>query len=137
MKLKLIKKKTGKRSGPPRISFGRNGYLTINAAAQEKYGLKAGVSVAILQDEDKPDDFYLITGTDKDWPTLRPNSGGSQLICGYSDARNILVDQFRMDDSGFRIYLGGQIKTEYGPAICLITAPLIDAREKSKEVSNG
>jgi hypothetical protein len=128
MKLKLIERKVGSRSQVSRITFQKNGYIRISKKAVEDHDIKIGMSLAILQDLEKPNDFYLILSNQKHekWPMLRSDSKKDTLLCGYTDAKLVIKNQFGIDDDTFHINLGGQIKTEFGPAICLITAPFIN-----------
>lgn len=135
MKLKAIERKTGSRSQVSRITFQKNGYIRLSTKAIEEYQVKEGMSVVIFQDEDKPNDFYVFF-TDKQhdkWPVLRSDSKKGALLCGYTDAKLAIKKQFGLEVDRFNINLGGKVKTEFGTAICMITASLI----KSKEVCNG
>lgn len=131
MKFKLIKK-TITRVKHPRMSFTKAGYLNLNGAAVEKYGIKLGHYVCLIQDEDKPNDFYLLISEDQNHSKLRENSQRTGLMVGYIDAKNYLKDHFKLEDTGFTVNLGGVIKTELGSALCLITSSLM-----KKGGSNG
>lgn len=135
MKLKLIQKAKASRNGAPRISFNSSGYLTINRSAAEKYKLEVGTGIGILQDEEKPNDFYLVSGEHPEFQKLRSTTGSS-LICGYSSAKEKIQSHFHLEGKSFGLHLGGQIKTEFGSAIILITAPLIEIKRR-KEAEKG
>lgn len=124
MKLKLIKKQRTPRGGAPAISFNKSGYLSLNPAAVDRFGFKVGQGVGIFQDEEKPKDFYLISSDVPDLPKLRANTNSRSLITGYSDAKATILKAFGLEEQNLKIPLGGQVKTDYGSAICLITAKL-------------
>lgn len=124
MKLKLIEKQRAPRGGAPAISFNKSGYMTLNPAAVDRFSLKVGQPVGIFQDEEKPKDFYLILANNPELPKLRANTNSRSLITGYADAKETILETFGLEDQNLKIPLGGQIKTDYGSAICLITAKL-------------
>ena len=55
------------------------------------------------------------------------------LIANYADAYDAMVSHFDLERKSFRVLVGGSIKTPYGSAFCLITAPL---KEIGKEAIN-
>ncbi len=129
MKLKIIEK-TSSRSFEPKAGFSKSGYFSLNKSAQEKYNIQEGQKIMIVQDEDKTTDFYLICTEREGFPKLRFMNASTTLVAGYSDAMRAILNQYGLPKQRFQVRLGGQIKTELGHAICLITAHL-------KEVNNA
>lgn len=124
MKLKIIDSKAA-RKGLVKISFSKAGSISISGSAAEKYGLKSGDSIHILQDEDSPKDFYLVKRDNANGVILRANSTGTSLVAGYTSACDAIRNQFGINEKEtFSVGLGGQIKTEFGSAVALITAGL-------------
>ncbi|WP_040478852.1 hypothetical protein [Mariniradius saccharolyticus] len=126
MKLKpIIPLKKGPSPQSPSITINGSGTLTINTAAVERYGFKEGSHIAILQDEDKPNDFYLIETKDANFPKLK-KAGKVSLKTGYSAAKEAIDTHFGIENKAIRLNLAGQVKTELGTAIVLITTSLKD-----------
>jgi hypothetical protein len=123
MKLKAIENNIT-RKGMVKITFSKNGSLSISLSAMEKYGFKQNDKVIILQDEESPDDFYIVKSESPGSVMLRATSGKS-LMVGYSKAVEKIRKHFNIpEDDTFSVGLGGQIKTDFGSAIVLITAGL-------------
>jgi hypothetical protein len=75
---------------------------------------------------------------------FRKNASGKSLVANYSAGYNEVTKYFRLPvGQSFDINFGGQIKTEFGTAHVLITAPLTEIKRKAeavpagKEVTNG
>lgn len=78
--MKLIKfdatnSKTHK-SGEAIIRFNMAGGISLTKTATEELGLKAGQKVSVVQDEEKPEDWYLVIN-DEDGFELRENTTGT------------------------------------------------------------
>jgi bifunctional DNA-binding transcriptional regulator/antitoxin component of YhaV-PrlF toxin-antitoxin module len=144
MKLKFIER-TGSRAGTrPTISLTKRGAITISKPAQRQYGIKAGDRIALLQDEERPNDFYLIVNPykprepyktkghfDESYPLLR-ETGQTSLACNYVDAVRVFNDQFDLYDSSVKVQLGEKQDSLFGELITIITAPLVAKKKESK-----
>lgn len=138
MKLKFIER-TGSRAGTrPTISITKRGAITISKPAQRQYGIKAGDRIALLQDEDRPNDFYLIVNPvmqegeiDESYPLLR-EVGRVSLACNYVDAVRVFNGQFDLYDSSVKVQLGEKQDSLFGELITIITAPLVAKKKESK-----
>ena len=74
MKLILFSEKTMPvmkgRTGLPRISFEKNGLISLNKHAVELMGLMIADKLSIAQDEDNPGDWYIFKDSEEGF-TLR------------------------------------------------------------------
>ena len=132
MKLKLIKRTGASRDGRPMVTLSSKGTLSVNVYAIRSFNLKAGMQVGILQDEEKPDNFYLLFTSSEDLPTLRNTAGSKGLICGYADAVAVFEKQFGVIEKSVQILLGELVKSDFGDLVTLITAPFIQAKNSKK-----
>jgi hypothetical protein len=133
MKLKLIERSGAPRDGRPMVTFGAKGTLSINVYAIRQFNLKAGLQVGIIQDEEKPDHFYLWVGKNSSLPTLRDTAGSKSLICGYVDAVAAFESRFGKLEKSAQVILGELVDSEYGDLTTLVTAPFIHARNNAKK----
>ncbi len=113
----------------PRIQFNSGGYLTINPAAVERYGFKEGDHIVIVHDDDKPGDFYLVVTKDTNMPKLK-KAGKTSLKAGYAAAFKEICVFHQIPSQPIKINLAGQVKTELGTAICMLTGPLKELGNK-------
>jgi hypothetical protein len=122
MKLKLIefKQQSGKYSKPA-LAFGTTGLITLNKAAITLLEVTEKNSLCILQDAERPDDFYLQIAHTANSPKLRIMK--TRLGLNYSSACHIIRSHFNIS-TGFRVYIGDPIESEVGTIWTLITAPL-------------
>lgn len=134
MNLKIIKKTNNRTPKFCGIHIARSGLISIYKMAIEKMDLKEGDQIALIQDNDKPDDFFLIKMKAHELPKLRYNTAKTHFQVNYTDAYLAIIRHFNLEKRGYRIQLGGAIRTDWGTAWCLITANL---KEIGKEVSNG
>ena len=70
------------RTGEPTINFNMAGGICFSKTFCQKIGLKKGDKVSIVQDEDQPEDWYIIIG-DKDGFPIRENTGEG---CAFNNA---------------------------------------------------
>lgn len=134
MNLKIIRKTSNRYPNFCGIHIAKTGVISIYKLAIEKMDLKEGEQIALIQDNDKPDDFFLIKMKAPELPKIKYNHARTHFQVHYSDAYKALIDHFKLEKKGYRITLGGAIRTDWGTAWCLITAPL---KEIAKEVSNA
>ncbi|WP_373399717.1 hypothetical protein V8V91_08670 [Algoriphagus halophilus] len=134
MKFKVIEQNSVRKLiGNPKLRFTHQGFVSINGAGVHKLKLPENAHIIIVQDEEKPNDFYLIITEDKKFPRLRKVAGRSR-IASYGSAYHILCNHFNLPPKiNFDLGIGGQIKSELGTAHCLITSKLL---ELSKEVNH-
>lgn len=133
MKLKLIKRTGAARDGRPMLTLRSNGVLSLNLYAIRALSLQAGQRVGLIQDEEKPDNFYLVfLNGQEDLPVLRLSGGSRSLICGYVGGVAAFEKQFGTIEKSAQILLGETVKSEFGDLITLITAPFINARNSRK-----
>lgn len=137
MNFRIIKKTSNTRKPKnPSVHIGKNGTVTINEKAVEQMGLKVGDRIALIQDNDKPDDFYFLKMDSRELPVLRRKKGSSLiLVTGYKDAYVTLKDHFNLPEISIKLTVGGAIKTPHGTAWALITSSL--KNHIRKEVSNA
>jgi hypothetical protein len=141
MKLRIINNTYERHiSKPAKLRFNTKGTLTINKPGLTATGYKEGDRIMLLQDEDRPNDFYLIKTDKVEFSTLRKAGGGTSAVANYTQGYKELVKQFDIPaGKSFDVNFGGQIKTEFGSATVLITAPLIEIKRKAEQegASNG
>jgi hypothetical protein len=134
MNFRIIEKTNNRYPKLCGIHIAKSGLISIYRLAVDKIGIKEGDRIALIQDNDKPDDFYLIKMDNKELPVLRHNSTKRHLQVNYIDAYYAIIDHFKLEKKGYKILMGGAVRTPYGTAWCLITAPL---KEMRKEDSNA
>lgn len=134
MNFKIIEKTNNRYPNFSGIHIAKSGLISIYKLTMNKIGVKEGDHIALIQDNDKPDDFYLIKMDRKELPVLRYNHSKTHLQVNYIDAYRAITGHFNITKKGYKISIGGAIKTPYGTAWCLITAPL---KEMGKEESNA
>ena len=133
MKFKIIKKTNQRKPTSTCIHFGKSGAMTIYEKAADQMELKAGDQIALIQDNDRPDDFYILKMKSDELPVLRrKNEKSNMLTAGYKDAHRALVDHFQLPEASVKLIVGGAIKTPHGTAWALITNAL--KKERLKEV---
>lgn len=136
MKLTLIENTPKVRKGTDlcAIKINKYGQVVLTEKAVKHMGLELGDAIAILQDSDSPDDFYLLPGCKKTGlPVLRklkPSSRG-HLCTNYQSAVRQIQTQFGLEAKTHTILVGGAVKSDEGRVFALITKAL------KKEVSNG
>jgi hypothetical protein len=125
MKLRLIKKSGSPRDGRPTVTFGTKGTVSLNVYAKREHGFKVGQKIGIIQDEDKPWEFYLLVTpeSEEDLPVLREMTGAKSLLCGYVDAVHAFEKQFGKLEKSAQVLIGEKIETALGTLFVLITAP--------------
>jgi len=135
MKFKIIEQDNSRKvTGVPKLRFTKNGSISVNGAGVEKLSIPNSPHVIFVQDEEKPNDFYLIINEDKKYPSLRKSSGKSMVV-SYASAYHVLCKHFQIpQETNFDVKIGGQIKTELGTAFYLLTG---DLKNINKEVANG
>jgi hypothetical protein len=136
MKFRVIENtKTRQTKRLAKLRITPKGALTLSKAALEQTGLKEGDRLLLLQDLDKPNDWYLATTTLELFSPLRKISSGTSMGANYAKAHQELAEYFWLPkDQAFDVNLGGAIKTEFGTAHVLITAPLIEIKRKAEAV---
>lgn len=104
----------------PNVSFSKGGIIRINRAAAEMLELNDGSRIAILQDKNNPDDWYL--AKDKEGFVMRKNgSDRHSFATNCSRVAKKLMGHFGLTETT-RIQLGTEtVEGEYWP---LITAKL-------------
>jgi hypothetical protein len=125
--MKLIPIKNSNRAGKinfPMVSFTTSGYMALSGTSQEKYGFKEGDHIMIVQNEEQPDDFYIIVTENQTYPKIKFSSNKKTLKAGYVSAYRKIVNHFGLENKSFRLALGGALKTELGRAIYLDTKGL-------------
>lgn len=83
-----VKNSSSKRENKSYIKFNANGVIYISKAAAEKIGISAGNQLYIAQDEDSPNDWYLVVG--KDGFMVRTNKGGVMEFSSVHICRSII-----------------------------------------------
>ena len=87
--LQFNKTNMGGRIGDPNIRFNRKGAITISKAAAEGIGLDDQCAVAIFQDEEAPEDWYLAKVKDGGF-ALRGSESGSLIFNSAAMAKTVL-----------------------------------------------
>lgn len=107
------------------ITFSKR-VISFSKTAVEKLDIGNGNHVALFQDEEKPNDWYVVFNalSDRSVP-LKINSFG-KANGNHPNAYKTLAEYFRISKPTFSISIGGGVKTEFGIAHVLITAPLIE-----------
>lgn len=82
----------------PIIGVNQKGLIRLNKAGQKLLGLAINDRVNILQDEEKPSDWYVEKTTDDDGFILRNCSGGG-LLCNSVLTTNKIMDSLRIQKS--------------------------------------
>jgi bifunctional DNA-binding transcriptional regulator/antitoxin component of YhaV-PrlF toxin-antitoxin module len=136
MKLTLIENIQTRRSSKNvlAIKITKHGQIILPEAACNHINVKAGDSIAILQDEGWPDDFYLLPGSKREnLPMIRSlrKSNSTQYITNYAAATKKIMNHFGLEPKTYTIMIGGAVATEHGRVFALITKAL------RKEASNG
>ena len=122
MRLKVITSKISDAS-VAKATFSKRA-IRLSKVAVEQYGIKTGDKIALCQDLEKPNDWYLIKNdTLDDVPAVTINKNGMATI-DYPDAVDEIRKYFRINRMIFRLKLGGVVRSELGRAIILLTAPL-------------
>lgn len=133
MKYRIIEKSNNRSPKFCGIHMAKSGLISIYRVAIEKIQLSEGDHIAIIQDEAKPDDFYLVKMNGKQYPRLRSNSSKRHLEVSYVDAYKVITAHFGLEHKGYRIQIGGSVKTDLGSAFVMITSPL---KSMGKEAKN-
>jgi hypothetical protein len=122
------------RKGENAITVRRCGTISLNIGCLRLTKLKAGDSIAILQDEQNPEDWYI--AKDPDGFTLRNGSKASKcLIANNSSFVNKMLDALGIHtESGVRFQLAPQ-PTKEGNMILhgIITSKPIIHNKRSKQ----
>lgn len=91
--MKLIKfdctNARSQRVGESTIRFHRQGQISISKKFCEELGLKAGTPVSVVQDEETPEDWYLVIN-DKDGFPLRKYNDGNMAFNSAFIAKSFL-----------------------------------------------
>ena len=124
MKLRMISPRKARKSYKKGLAYNKHGALTLYPDVIKKMGLKEGDQIAIIQDEEKPKDFYLLRTKSQEYPSLRGKKNTNFLMCGYKTALATICESFRIPVMSINLPVGGAIKTELGQAFCLITSAL-------------
>lgn len=117
MKLKPIIQQRAALNRPVTVNFTKSGLLSFSKGAKEKIPeLATAKKVLILQDEEKPDDFYLHLiqeplKTDENYPNIRKNTH-NQFISNYRSAYEAILEHFKADHKAIRIPIGGFMHEE-------------------------
>ncbi len=71
------------RTGVPSIGFGKGGAITLSKKFLEETGIKKPVMASIVQDEDTPEDWYVIIGDPDGFQTRENSAGGLAFNSSY------------------------------------------------------
>jgi hypothetical protein len=119
-------------STEPSIRFHQSGIITISAAAAEKIKLKEGDKVSIAQDEDSPDDWYLITKDKKGFAT-RIYKGSNGLAFNNAYIAKSLINFLELKTKSVSFKLATEPAADNGGgklyAILLATAKYSELKE--------
>ena len=124
MKLKVFNQTnalSSRANGKPRISFGKNGQISLNKYLVENLKAEAGDLIEIAQDEEEEDDWYFKVSKKGEGFVLRSNKDGS-LSCNSSVTSQNLRDHFGYQDKG--LTLDPAPAAEEGGWYALLTAKL-------------
>lgn len=95
------------RSSAPSISFSKGGGIAVGRSACGLIGLHEGDKVALGQDPDNPEDWYLFKS--KDGFDLRTPSTGYGLMFQNSGLRRMVIESLGLPvDQGHRFLIAGQ-----------------------------
>lgn len=109
MKLKKFDSTTANgHSNKPSIFFSKAGTIALNKEFSSKIGLEVNDKVSIVQDEENPDDWYLLIDDENGFP-LRENK--DRLIFNNATTAKAVIDYFKFRTKSVRF----QIATESTP----------------------
>jgi hypothetical protein len=119
-----------------KVTFGKSS-ISFSRGAVEKLDIGQGNHVAFFQDEEKPNDWYFVFQSlpQQSLPVSINKFGQANIK--HPNLCEALRSHFHIEKNGFSLLLGGQIKTEYGPAVILITAPLIEIKRRFEAEKGG
>jgi hypothetical protein len=95
MKLKKFDSTTANgHTSKPSILFSLVGTITLNKDFFSKVGLEVNDKVSITQDEDNPDDWYLLID-DENGFALRQNKSKDRLLFNNAATAKAVIDHFK------------------------------------------
>ncbi len=121
------------RKGDAYISFSRNAANSLSKAAVDRTGFSPEDKIAIHQDEDNPEDWYLSLG-EAGFPLRDDKKDGSSLYFNNTAMSNTILDALGIDEEEQRVsfLISGEptVVDEVNYWAILTTKPIIKRRKK-------
>lgn len=89
----------GLRTGECCIRFNKAGACTISQAAVIELGLQSGDKIAIFQDQDTPEDWYMMVGDAGGFPLRDTGKDSKALAFNSAIMAKTIMDAFGMVDN--------------------------------------
>ena len=99
-----------------RISFNRNGVISISSTATRDIGLKPGQKVSVVNDLDNPDDRFLTLDKEEGFVLRPPSADNNMLLFNCSALAHKIIDYTIADAKMV--------------SMMLVTIPVINGKQK-------
>lgn len=126
MNLKPIIQKRHSPRAAITVNFTKSGLLSFSKGASDHIPeLAKAKKVLIMQDQERPNDFYLHliqdpTKADEMYPSIRKNTH-NRIIANYRCAYEAIIEQYKTDHKAIRLPIGGRVNVAGDSFYILIT----------------